>query len=50
MYFNGDLSMKFKDKLKATWYFRSTIEKIIIIVATLSLFYSGLRILTQGVW
>jgi len=38
------------DKLKLPWYFETFFEKLIVVLGTLSLFYSILRIVFQGVW
>jgi hypothetical protein len=42
--------LKFGEKLRLAWYFETTFEKVIILLALLSLFYSLFRIIAQGFW
>lgn len=42
--------MNFKDKLKANWILSSPLEKLLYVFGTLSLFYTIIRIILQGLW
>lgn len=40
----------FSEKVKLPWYFETWFEKLIVVLGVISLFYSVLRIIMQGVW
>ena len=38
------------EKLKASWYFNKWYEKIFLVLSSLSLIYTIIRIILQGFW
>ena len=44
------VNLRLGDKLRMPWYFEAWYEKVILLIATWSLFYSIVRILFQGFW
>lgn len=43
-------SLNFKEALTATWYFKGYFEKIFLTLGSISLVYSLIRIIAQGIW
>lgn len=43
-------TLRYGEKLRLPWYFETWFEKLIVVFGTLSLFYSIVRIIFQGVW
>jgi|TARA_R100000049_G_C1943266_1_gene87765 hypothetical protein len=41
---------RFGEKLRLAWYFETALQKLFIVLATLSLLYSIFRIIAQGFW
>ncbi|MFQ5531661.1 MAG: hypothetical protein ACE5ES_03545 [Candidatus Nanoarchaeia archaeon] len=42
--------IKFGEKMRLAWYFETWFEKLIVVLGTLSLFYTIIRMIVQGVW